>query len=104
MAFAIGYVFALRVLQLGQRELLLGRDGRESGLYLHRALIKGIRSADVKVLDLGMTTTPVVGFACCQPDLPSSGIMITASHNPASYNGFKFVLNGTIFADIEHCI
>ena len=63
-----------------------------SGPELSAALIAGLRSSGVDVLDVGMVTTPQLYFAAST--LCSSGIQITGSHNPKNYNGFKMVLAG----------
>lgn len=70
------------------RRLVVGRDMRPSSPSLSSALIDGIRTAGVSVVDVGMIDTSMIYFAvndvkCC------GGIQTTASHNPAHYNGFK---------------
>ena len=68
--------------------LAVGRDMRESGPALREALIEGLRQGGVDVLDIGLVDTPRVYFAVGRLKLPG-GVMITASHNPGEYNGFK---------------
>ena len=70
----------------------VGRDGRLSGPALSQALMAGLVEAGVDVLDVGMCTTPMLYFAAST--LCTSGIMVTGSHNPKDYNGFKMVLAG----------
>lgn len=98
MAHALGAAFGQRALALGERQVAVGRDGRLSGPDLAQALIAGLRSVGVAVLDVGMVTTPQLYFAAST--LCHSGIQITGSHNPKNYNGFKMVLAGrAIYGD-----
>lgn len=79
--------------------IAIGRDGRLSGLELSQALARGIRKSGIDVVDVGMVATPMLYYAAhelCQ----YSGVMVTGSHNPPEYNGFKIVLGGqTLAAD-----
>jgi phosphomannomutase/phosphoglucomutase len=75
------------------REICVGRDGRLSGPKLRDALIDGIRSAGVGVVDIGMVATPMLYFSTYHLDT-ASGVEITGSHNPPDYNGLKMVLAG----------
>ena len=68
--------------------LAVGRDMRVSGPALRAALIQGLTESGVDVLDIGLVDTPRVYFAVGRLRLPG-GVMITASHNPGEYNGFK---------------
>jgi phosphomannomutase len=74
---------------LKPKTVILGRDGRVSGPALHDAMIKGFTQSGVDVIDIGMISTDMYYFACATMKLP--GVMITASHNPKEYNGFKMV-------------
>ncbi len=77
------------VTTLGFTTVAVGRDARESGPALHAALIRGICDAGGRVVDLGMITTPMLYFASWHlPDVDGA-IAVTASHNPAEYNGIK---------------
>jgi len=69
--------------------IIIGRDGRVSGPTLHQALVEGFTLSGVNVIDIGMVSTDMYYYACAEKKLP--GIMITASHNPKEYNGFKMV-------------
>jgi phosphomannomutase len=91
-ALALGRAFGAQALALGEQTVAVGRDGRLSGPDLAAALIEGLRSSGVDVLDVGMVTTPQLYFAAST--LCNSGIQITGSHNPKNYNGFKMVLAG----------
>jgi phosphomannomutase/phosphoglucomutase len=70
--------------------IVVGRDMRLSGEALSKRLVKGLLSAGVDVLDIGVVPTPLVYFAVNHLKY-GSGIMVTASHNPPEYNGFKFL-------------
>jgi phosphomannomutase len=74
----------------GAPEILVGRDARLSSPELAAALIDGITSRDVDVVDLGLASTDLLYFASGSLDRP--GVMITASHNPKDDNGLKFCL------------
>ena len=91
-ALALGRAFGAAALAAGEHTVAVGRDGRLSGPALAAALIEGLRSVGVAVLDVGMVTTPQLYFAAATEC--TSGIQITGSHNPKNYNGFKMVLAG----------
>ncbi len=77
--------------------IAIGRDGRLSGPELSQALARGIQKSGINVIDVGMVATPMLYFAAhelCQ----YSGVMVTGSHNPPEYNGFKIVLGGQTLA------
>ncbi|MCL5968785.1 MAG: phosphomannomutase/phosphoglucomutase [Betaproteobacteria bacterium] len=97
-AHALGRAFGARALALGERTVAVGRDGRLSSPTLAAALIEGLRQAGVAVLDIGLSTTPMLYYAAhtrCH-----SGIQVTGSHNPKQHNGFKMVLAGrAIYGD-----
>lgn len=67
---------------------VIGHDNRLSSDELSATLIKTILDSGIDVYDVGLVTTPMFNYACMQNDIPY-GIMITASHNQASDNGFK---------------
>ena len=70
-------------------EIAVGRDMRISSPQLADALLHGIIDQGVNAIDLGMTTTDGLYFAVGKFNYPA-GVMVTASHNPAQYNGMKF--------------
>jgi len=70
-------------------KVVVGRDGRVSGLSMKEALIKGLISVGVNVIDIDLASTDSFYYACQTRDLP--GITVTASHNPKEYTGFKMV-------------
>ena len=86
---AIGTLMAERQLS----EVVVARDGRDSGPALQEALMEGLRAAGIDVIDIGMVPTPVLYFATYHLNT-GSGVMVTGSHNPPDYNGFKIVVGG----------
>lgn len=73
---------------LGAGKVLVGRDCRVSSQEIHDALLEGICDAGADVFDLGLSSTPMVYFATANYGFKAS-VQITASHNPAEYNGMK---------------
>ena len=73
---------------LGVSSIAVGRDMRVSGPALSAALIQGMLAQGAEVIDLGMTSTDELYFAVGKFGYPA-GVMISASHNPTDYNGFK---------------
>lgn len=99
VARQIGHAFGAAALAKGERSVVIGRDGRLSGPALAAALAEGLQAAGVDVIDLGVVATPMVYFGTNVLDT-KSGIMVTGSHNPPDYNGFKMVLAGeAIYGD-----
>lgn len=86
VAYGIGRCF---VPMLSARRIAIGRDMRPSGERLFEAFARGATEAGADVLDIGMVSTDALYFAVGKFDL-DGGVMITASHNPAEYNGMKF--------------
>ena len=97
-AFAehLGRAFGTEALLAGEKAVVVGRDGRLSGPALAAALVRGLVSTGLDVVDLGPVTTPMVYYvAATRGDHGCrSGIQVTGSHNPKDYNGFKMVLAG----------
>lgn len=93
--YLIGRSIGSEVLAQGQNSIALARDGRLSGPALLQALSDGIRSTGCNVVNVGMVPTPALYFATYNIDGLNSGVMLTGSHNPGNYNGFKIVINGT---------
>jgi phosphoglucosamine mutase len=77
---------------LGTSAFVIGRDTRESGERLERALGTGLRLGGAQPLSLGVVPTPAVAWVCAQRGVP--GAVISASHNPWSDNGIKFFAAG----------
>ena len=84
-AFA-AYVFKIK--DLKRAKFSIGRDVRESSTAIKDALIRGLTTAGVDCVDLGECPTPLQYFSIHHLDL-DGGVMITGSHNPPEYNGFK---------------
>ncbi len=102
MAEHLGRAFGTEALKLGEKAVAIGRDGRLSGPSLSGALIKGLRSTGINVIDLGAVTTPMLYYVAATRGAQGchSGIQVTGSHNPKDYNGFKMVLAGrAIYGD-----
>lgn len=98
VAEALGRAFGTLARREGEQAVAVGRDGRLSGPALSAALVRGLVSTGVDVVDVGMVTTPMLYFAA--NTLARSGIQVTGSHNPKDYNGFKMVLAGrAIYGD-----
>jgi phosphomannomutase len=94
VARAIGGAFArFAAAQVGgAKRVLVARDMRESGVELAAAFAEGVQSQGLDVVDLGLASTDLLYFASGRLDAP--GVMLTASHNPAQYNGMKMCLPG----------
>jgi phosphomannomutase/phosphoglucomutase len=99
----IGKAFGTAARAKGEKTVVIGRDGRLSGPELAAALASGLQRAGVDVIDLGVVATPMLYFATHVlngENAAQSGIMVTGSHNPPDYNGFKMVLAGeAIYGD-----
>ncbi|MCD6007260.1 phosphomannomutase/phosphoglucomutase [Halomonas sp. IOP_31] len=90
----IGRAIGSEAAERGERSVIVARDGRHSGQRLQAALIKGLTAAGRDVVNIGMVPTPVLYYATNTLGDSTSGVMVTGSHNPPDYNGFKVVLGG----------
>lgn len=90
----IGRAIGSEALARGESTVVVARDGRLSGPRLLAALTRGLTSTGCDVVDVGMVPTPVLYFATHVLEGTASGVMVTGSHNPPDYNGFKIVLGG----------
>ncbi len=97
-ALRLGKTIGTIILQNGHTAIYIGRDGRLSSPELAEALQAGLLSTGCNVINLGEITTPVLNFAVHHCGQSSCGIMITASHNPAAYNGFKIVIQRQVIS------
>ncbi|MBQ9318910.1 MAG: phosphomannomutase/phosphoglucomutase [Bacilli bacterium] len=88
VAYTFGRSFATYIQKKGNDTVIVGHDNRESSPVLSKGLIKGLVESGATVIDLGLVTTPMYYFAKLKNQI-ATGIMITASHNPREYNGFK---------------
>ena len=91
----IGLAIGTEVRSKGGNTVAVGRDGRLSSPALVDSLANGLQASGCKVVDLGLVPTPVLYFATHHYDDADSGVMVTGSHNPPDYNGFKVVIQGT---------
>ena len=88
----IGKSLGSKSLELGINSLVVGRDGRKSSPDLYEWITDGIKSTGCDVINIGVVSTPILYFSTHSSSCPN-GIMITGSHNPGNYNGFKIVEN-----------
>ena len=86
LAYRVGYALGLTL--ENNNPILIGRDTRISGNTLLQAIAKGINASGKKFIYIGICPTPAIPFLI-QKENMSSGIMISASHNPPQYNGIK---------------
>lgn len=85
-AYRVGRAFAV---ETGAQKVIVGRDIRLSGPALHKELVRGLTEQGADVLDIGLVSVDMFYYACGAQNL--TGVMVTASHNPKEYNGFKMV-------------
>ena len=97
ITFLIGQAIGSEIIDSGNSDIVIGRDGRLSGPVLSEALANGLRASGVNVTDIGVVPSPVVYYSAFQLGI-SSCVAITGSHNPPNYNGFKIVVDGTTLA------
>jgi len=95
----IGIAIGSESISQGERGIVVGRDGRLTGPMLSESLISGLIESGCHVVDIGMVPTPLVYFSTYTKGA-GSGVMVTGSHNPPEYNGFKIMIAGeTLSAD-----
>jgi phosphomannomutase len=95
-AFAIGRAFGSIVARAGGTEVAVGYDGRLSSPALEAELVAGLRASGMAVIRIGRGPTPMLYYAATV--LKTGGaVMLTGSHNPPDYNGFKMMLAGNPF-------
>lgn len=99
LAEKIGHAVGSEALDKGETSLIVARDGRTHSQELTNALIKGILRSGCNVVNIGIVPTPLMYFATYHFSDVRSGVMVTASHNPAEYNGFKVVIKNNALAD-----
>ncbi|MCF7821693.1 MAG: phosphomannomutase/phosphoglucomutase [Mariprofundaceae bacterium] len=91
LAYRLAHAYASMLPAHESRPVIVGRDVRLSGPKLLQAVINGLRDAGVNVVDIGMVPTPLAYYAVFQ--LETAGcLVVTASHNPSGYNGFKMMI------------
>ncbi|MBL8697728.1 MAG: phosphomannomutase/phosphoglucomutase [Alphaproteobacteria bacterium] len=95
-ARAVGRGFGSVVAGKGGRKVAAGRDGRLHSPALHAALVDGLASTGLEVIDVGLGPTPMLYFASRTLGV-DAGVQVTGSHNPADYNGFKMSIGTKSF-------
>lgn len=99
VARAVGRVLGSLAVEANVSAFCVGRDGRLSGERLMNALVEGIASTGMKVLDVGAVPTPVLYYATKYFNC-GTGVAVTGSHNPPEWNGLKMMVAGiTLVAD-----
>lgn len=103
-AFALGLAFGTYVRRKGGHTIAVGYDGRTTSPSLSGELIRGLTQTGLEVFTIGLGPTPMLWFTVKHRKL-DAGIMVTGSHNPAHYNGFKMTLQkepvyGTVIQNI----
>ncbi len=99
-AYGIGQAIGTFAVNKGQESIIVGRDGRLSSIDLSSMLVRGLIDSGLDVIDIGLVPTPVLYFATHTLDC-NSGVMVTGSHNPADYNGFKIIVAGETLSGTE---
>ncbi len=95
-AYAVGRSFGTLLRRAGGKRVAVGRDGRASSPELQTELLRGLTESGVDAVRVGLGPTPMLYYAEAELAV-DGGIMITGSHNPADYNGFKMVFFGRAF-------
>lgn len=90
-ATALGRAFGSIILRNGGRKICLGYDGRLSSPMMESAILKGLLSTGLDVVRIGLGPSPMLYYSVYELDT-DGGIMITGSHNPSNYNGFKMMI------------
>lgn len=100
-AHAVGRAFGTVVARKGGKRVHVGRDGRLTSPELEYAAVEGLMECGLEAVRIGLGPTPMLYFATFTRE-SDAGLMITGSHNPSEYNGFKMVLQKKAFfgADI----
>ena len=99
VVLSIGRAFATLMHENMKKKASLGRDCRLSSEHFRNLLMEGMLDGGLEVVDLGVVPTPVFYFSLFTLDV-DGGIMVTGSHNPPEYNGFKIALGkSTIFGE-----
>ncbi len=90
-AFALGRCFGTIVARSGGKTVVVGYDGRLSSPDLEAKLVEGLKASGMEVTRIGCGPTPMLYFAAMFREA-AGAIMVTGSHNPADYNGFKMMI------------
>ena len=104
-ALKIGRAVALLARDMGQHQVVIGKDTRVSGDMLESALAAGVASAGVNACLAGVIPTPGVAYLAAHMEHVGAGVMVSASHNPFYDNGIKiFQKNGIKLTDVQENI
>jgi phosphomannomutase len=99
-AYALGLSFGTLLSKQNGKHVMVGYDGRTTSPTLSKSLIKGLTETGMNVENIGLGPTPMLYFSV-KDRKADAGIMITGSHNPAEYNGFKIMLqSGPFYGDM----
>ena len=101
----LGKAIGTKARRRGATALSVGRDCRTHGPMLHEGLVRGLRSTGIEVVDVGVVPSPLVYFSLFHLEAEiQGGIVITGSHNPKDFNGFKICLGQSSMwgDDIQH--
>lgn len=90
-AFAIGRCFGSVVVRAGGKRVAVGYDGRLHSPELEAQLVAGLRACGVEAVRIGLCATPMLYFAAYDQEADGA-VMVTGSHNPPDYNGFKMMI------------
>ena len=94
VVYSLGRGFATYISRLGKRNVVVARDGRLSSPRFRDSLVAGMVAGGLDVVDVGVCPTPVFYFSLFHLDR-DGGVMITGSHNPPEFNGFKICVGKT---------
>jgi len=96
----IGRAFGTYVVRKGGKNVAVGRDTRKTSVDYQNAFVKGLTATGCRVMDMGMIMTPTMYYASQQEGV-DAGAVITASHNPAEYNGVKMTFGKASLPTVE---
>lgn len=99
LAQLLGQAIGSEAIDQGEQNIVVARDARTHSESLTQALVRGILRTGCNVINIGVVPTPLMYFSTFHFDDTNSGVMVTASHNPKEYNGFKVVINNRALAD-----
>jgi len=91
----IGKALGSYIQERNGSKIVVARDNRPSSLFITESFIKGILSTGIDVTHVGITLTPVIHFLMCSSEF-DAGVVVTASHNPKDFNGFRIDLPGAV--------
>ncbi|WP_185882321.1 phosphohexomutase domain-containing protein [Blattabacterium cuenoti] len=100
MQFIAAYATWLKTKQKNKLCIILGRDGRITSILFNQFIIILFINFGIKIIDIGLTTTPTVGFAIVNEQV-DGGVILTASHNPQNWNGLKFFNSNGEFLSLK---